>query len=380
MRVAIISCFETYQNRVDDMEKYYKSQKNDVTIIQSNYLHFDKTKRKNQNEPNTIMIDVPTYKKNLSIKRIYSHFSFSKICLKYLNSQEFDLVHVLIPPNSLCSELSKLEYSPKLIFDVIDYWPETLPTKKISKTFVYKKWQMMRNKYILNADYIITECKLFENELRKSLNIKKIKTIYFARNKIQNRSTIIKTNSNEIELVYLGSINNIIDIEYIVNILNEVNKLIKVKFHLIGDGENKNIFLELLKKMGINYIDHGKVYGVKEKQAIFNKCSFGLNIMKENVFVGLTMKSIDYFQFGLPIINNISHDSNNLVKKYDIGINTNEFSNIEILARNIVLKSEEKKNNLIRKNVENMFKEVFLFETLANSMSKIMEEIDEGLN
>ena len=36
--------------------------------------------------------------------------------------------------------------------------------------------------------------------------------------------------------------------------------------------------------------------------------------MKQEVFVGLTMKSIDYFEAGLPIINNIHGDTWNIVK------------------------------------------------------------------
>lgn len=42
--------------------------------------------------------------------------------------------------------------------------------------------------------------------------------------------------------------------------------------------------------------------------------------MKDNVCVGLTMKSIDYFQHGLPIINNIQEDTTEIVKQYKVGL------------------------------------------------------------
>ncbi len=46
--------------------------------------------------------------------------------------------------------------------------------------------------------------------------------------------------------------------------------------------------------------------------------------MKASVCVGLTMKSVDYLEFGLPVINNIRGDTWEAVKKYRIGINYND--------------------------------------------------------
>ena len=48
---------------------------------------------------------------------------------------------------------------------------------------------------------------------------------------------------------------------------------------------------------------------------------FGINMMKPGICVGLTMKSIDYFCYGLPLINNIPGDTWKLVEKEQIGIN-----------------------------------------------------------
>ena len=63
-----------------------------------------------------------------------------------------------------------------------------------------------------------------------------------------------------------------------------------------------------MKSAGAEVFYHGKVFDSKEKNRIFETCHYGLNIMKDSVFVGLTMKSMDYFE-GLPIINNIQGDT-----------------------------------------------------------------------
>lgn len=79
---------------------------------------------------------------------------------------------------------------------------------------------------------------------------------------------------------------------------------------------------------------HSKLYDAAEKQLIFDQCHFGLNIMKKDVCVGLTMKSIDYFQHGLPIINNIQADTAEIVELYKIGFNLTD-TNIQELVYEI---------------------------------------------
>ena len=69
---------------------------------------------------------------------------------------------------------------------------------------------------------------------------------------------------------------------------------------------------------------HGKIYDAKEKQKIFDQCHYGLNIMKASVFVGLTMKSMDYFEAGLPVINNIHGDTWDIIEREKIGVNLKE--------------------------------------------------------
>ncbi|WP_249869219.1 hypothetical protein [Oceanobacillus saliphilus] len=94
-----------------------------------------------------------------------------------------------------------------------------------------------------------------------------------------------------------------------------------VTLHIIGDGEKKEELIDCAKLSGATVIYHGKIYDQNKKQQIFDCCHYGLNIMKDSVFVGLTMKSIDYFEAGLPIINNIRGDTWDLVEKHGIGIN-----------------------------------------------------------
>ena len=118
---------------------------------------------------------------------------------------------------------------------------------------------------------------------------------------------------------------------------------------------------------------HGKVYDPQEKQYIFDKCQFGLNIMKNSVCVGLTMKSIDYFQAGFPIINSIKADTWDLVEEYNIGFNLSE-NNIEEIANEIVKMNIRDIANM-KDNTQRIFNELFSVRAFTTKLNKIFDKL-----
>lgn len=332
MKAIIINSFETYEDRVDLLYNYFIEKGIEVLVIQSDFLHVKKVKRKDSKK-GVRFINVIPYKKNLSFSRLYSHRQFAKDVTEILEEVKPDLIYSLLPPNSLSKEVSmyKKKYpQTKVVFDIIDLWPETFPVPFFDKSILFKYWRNIRDNSLKYADMVITECDYFQEFL--SLKEKKIesKTLYMSR-KDKNVSLNPIFNSDYIELCYLGSINNIIDITYIKKILEEIHKVKPVKLHIIGDGEKKQHFIQAIQSIGVEVYYYGKIYNSIEKQKIFDRCHFGLNIMKKSVVVGLTMKSIDYFEGGLPIINNIPGDTKEMVLKNKLGFNTNAENNEELL-------------------------------------------------
>ena len=84
--------------------------------------------------------------------------------------------------------------------------------------------------------------------------------------------------NDELNLCYLGSINNIIDIEYITNIVAELFKRKKVVLHIIGDGEKRDQLIAGVEATGARVEYYGKVFDIQEKREIFRNCHFALNI------------------------------------------------------------------------------------------------------
>ena len=114
---------------------------------------------------------------------------------------------------------------------------------------------------------------------------------------------------------------------------------------------------------------YGAIYDDQEKQKILSQCHFGLNIMKPSVCVGLTMKSLDYFRHGLPIINSIPEDSEMLVRTKNIGFQWDETCSQKILQTGIADCLS------MRQNVDALFAEQFTTQVLTEKYRQLYQTI-----
>ena len=240
-------------------------------------------------------------------------------------------------------------------------WPESLPLNLNKHRFPFSIWRNIRKNNIGCADVLVTECNFYREILSKEYN-GKIFTVYWGR---ENKTLSEKTDlsENRLSLCYIGSINNIIGTDIIKKVISNIDG--KTIVHVIGEGENTEAFISELKQV-CEVIYHGAIRDEEKKSEIFSKCHAGINIYKEGLYIGLTVKCIDYFEHGLPIINNIKSDTWDFVEKYKAGINVDE--NTEISSQ--MLKEMRKNNRNIYELFENNFtKEIF--------EKKCLEVIDE---
>ena len=327
MNVCIINCFDTYEHRAELLYKVFSESGNNVRILTSDYRHIEKSRRIEQ-KAGYIFFSAEPYVKNVSLKRLHSHIQLSTDLFQFIeiHAEQIDLLWVFITPNILVKDASKLKSRHpdiKMVFDIIDLWPETLPVKNAERWWPLNCWKFLRDKNLGNADCIVTECNLYKHVLRHVLKERTVQTLYLARPLIPYISEL-HLPEDRFALCYLGSINNIIDIKTIADIVKKCAIIRPVILHIIGDGERREILIREAIAAGAEVFFHGKLYDRRQKQKIFDSCHYGLNIMKASVCVGLTMKSVDYLEFGLPVINNIRGDTWEAVKKYRIGINYND--------------------------------------------------------
>lgn len=321
--VVIINCFDTYEHRVELLRSHFAAQGKTVRVLTSDWKHFHKTVRQDCPEGYEL-IQARPYRKNLSVSRMASHYRFAQDAMARAEELNPQFIWALVPPNSLAQaavRYKKKYPQVKLVLDLIDMWPETMPISRFKTLPPFSWWRMLRDEYVGQADAVVTECKLYDTILEGKCTSEKLHTLYLARPWAENIADV-NLPQDKISLCYLGSINNIIDIDCIGRIIRGIEG--PVDLHIIGDGENRESLINAAREAGANVIFHGKVYDRGQKQAIMDRCHAGLNIMKKSVFVGLTMKSMDYFECGIPIINNIQGDTWKFVEEFGIGVNIEE--------------------------------------------------------
>ena len=358
----IFDVYDDYEIRLRYVRDVFAEKGYQVTVYLSDFDHFHKEKYKKKRE-DCEYIDVLPYSRNFSYARIHSHMKFAESCLKIQKEKPADLVYVMVPPNSMSRQFGlhhKKNPDYQLIFDLCDMWPESFPSKGIKPILAipFSVWAWMRNSSMKYADLIMSECDLFSDLIRKYVPAEKLKTFWLCRKQIVKEVKDVE--SDILTFAYIGSINHVVDVDSIVSVLAELKKQTKLKFHIIGDGESRERMISLLDENQIDYEYHGLVFDEEEKRKIFAKCHYGFNMMRDTACIGLTMKSLDYFAYDLPIINNVPADTARMVDENHLGFNINDIHND--IRKILTVKDEDYRSmrqNVISFHQNHLSEEVF---------------------
>lgn len=374
--VVISNFFEDLPNSRPKLASKYFDERSDfdMHVIYPDFSHSNKEKR-NFDGLNYHRIETIGYKTNFSILRIISHVVFSIKALFFLKKMKADLVFVSVPPNFLGYLITR--YSKrnniKTIIDIIDVWPEALPmpnlVKKILNFTVGQPWRFLRDLTINNSDYLITESNYFF-QLMHLTQENKAKIIYLKKSQENELVDFNNFTSEDLTLCYLGNIGRINDIDSFVEIALSVSKKRKVFIKIIGDGDKKDYLLEKLNLYGINYTYYGKIFEEFKKYELLKDAWFGFNGYRDITEVALSYKSIDYWSYGIPIINSAKGDTSLFLQENNIGFNFHE-NDLSFVINSLALISLTEVK-LMKENSYNFFKENFSYSSYVKDFDEIM--------
>lgn len=365
----LVSCSDHYDHRMFLWDSCLKSLGYQTKYITSDFDHYSKQPF-TCDIPGCVQLHVRPYKKNLSADRILSHRMFAKAVKEYAESATPDVIVALLPPNFLAKYLAdykKAHPETILIFDVFDMWPETFPSGGLKKLLkpVFSVWASLRNRSLPAADLVTTECDLFRKMLDLNANSA---TVYLCSqtSPIPPRPVL---SEDKLELCYLGSINNIISIPDICDLIRSLAEVKPVTLHIIGKGEREQELIDGAASAGAEVHFYGAVYDPVKKQQIMDQCHFGLNVMKSSVCIGLSMKSLDYFRHNLPIINTIPADTARFVADEGAGVQFGEN------CADTILKLTNEDYLQMRKAVANLFSRHFHRDNVENQLRKLLVKL-----
>lgn len=365
-KVVIVSNFFNTNSRPYLAWKYFQNKQIAVEIYTADFEHYTKKKIIDKKLKGVTYIEVPEYKSNISLKRIYSHIVFSIKMIKVLKNKEIDILYINMPPNILGWLLIKNIKANKKILDIIDLWPEALPIPKLAKKIlfpIFYLWRKIRKIAIKNSDVVLTHTNKFYKYLELKKEARNSRVIYLK--KISNNFLDLKYREN-LKIVYIGNISHIYDFDSLIYLLKNLNATLE----LIGDGPYREELLSKLDREQIEYNYHGIIFEEIEKIKIIKTCQFGYNGYKENTEVSMSYKSIDYFSYGLPIINSANGDTWNLVENKKLGYNFQNKNLKEIVEK--ILKLNEKEYFAMNKNIKEIFKNEFSYISYKKEMDQVI--------
>lgn len=297
-----------------------------ITVISSDFDHIRKCKITNQQE-DVIRISVPQYSKNISIQRLLSYWSFSNKIKKGNWFRKTDLVIVAVPDyiSAISIIHNRNKYSFKLLIDVVDLWPEALPLpsylnapiKNLVLPIVgrFRRWNFEKADRILLQSHHFK--RLFGLQKAKSFTVPMCGPYEQANPERRTRPTLSKS----INILLLGSINNITDICSLILILKTLSLERKVRLSVIGGGQSLNQLKDGVSKLNIETVFYGITFDSEIKKNELSLAHFGYNGYKKTTEVAVTYKSMEYLRNGLPLLNSVSGDTHEILDRHGCGIN-----------------------------------------------------------
>lgn len=336
-----------------DKEKY------DVELVTSTFSHGEKRQRENKSNDMDLdykitLIDEPGYKKNVSLKRFYSHYVFAKNVEKHLGEIEKpDIIYCAVPSLDVAKVAAKFAENNdiKFVIDIQDLWPEAFKMVfniPVLSDIIFYPMKKTANYIYSKANSIVAVSKTYAN--RAAVVNKKFdkKLPVFLGTDLETFDNAKKVHEivwddDVVRLAYIGTLGHSYDIKCIIDAIKILNQkgLKNILFIVMGDGPLKESFEAYSKENNVNCEFTGRL-AYEEMIGRLCACDIAINSITKGAAQSIINKVGDYAASGLPVVNNQeSKEYRKLVEDYQIGFNV-ENSNPQEMAEKIELLYKDK--------------------------------------
>ncbi|QBY03123.1 hypothetical protein E2K93_01505 [Thalassotalea sp. HSM 43] len=328
MKVLIVTPFFNENpsvSRPSFVNSVLQDASHDTTVLTSDYSHQEK-KKINRNK--SILIRTISYKTNRSFKRLLSHFILSLKFGFYIifNHKVYDRVYITVP-FGITALLASFICRDKIVVDIVDFWPDSLPFPKTLKSIgapVFFIWRYINKYSIQRCPKVMSLSSVFLKESGRENTGQQI--LLGAKPQFKN---VVQLSSKKLRILYIGNIGALYDFDTLIDAIKESKLSIHIDF--VGSGDLEFNLREKLKTNNISHNFHGVIYNENELINIVAKSDVGFNGFRDTT-ASLSYKSVLYMSYGLPIINSMSGDLYDFVELNNLGFNY-ESENINGLTK-----------------------------------------------
>lgn len=327
-----------------------------VTWYSADFSHAKKTKRHSPdgtplphfltmtNGVNIRLIPTLPYKKNVSLKRIKSHKAFAKTWKELAlmdvsnGAKKPELIILSTPPLSTykAAEALKAQWGSKIVLDIMDAWPQAferlLPKPKaISRLLTFPLFApayRTANKAYKGADIITAISGRYLDIARKAGSKAPMASFYHTCQELTPNSHI--RNSNEpLRIIYVGNMGTFYALDTAINAIKKLEqKGINIRLDLVGSGPDEEKLRNLASTSKVIHF-----HGFLDAKALAYELSLadiGLIPLRTESAVAVPYKLPDYTAYGLPILNSLGGECNDLIQKYNAGISYDADSQLSL--------------------------------------------------
>lgn len=357
-------------------------------LLTSSFSHRNKKQREKavtSRQYQCNLLFEPGYKRNISLRRFWSHYVWGKNVAKYLRTiREPDVIYCAVPSLTAAREAAKYcnKRGIRFAVDVQDLWPEAfkmvLNIPLISQVLFFP-FQKYADSIYRKADEIFAVSETYAERVR-AVNQKQAKEYVayigtdlreFDRGAKMPQS-LLKKSDDELWLTYCGTLANSYDMKCAIDAVNIANQDSRqpIKLVVMGDGPLMNEFEQYAKQVSADAVFLGRVpYEIM--CAILAQSDFTINPIVKGSAASIINKHADYAASGLPVIN--TQDSKEyiaLVEQYQMGFNCAPGDSAAVAQKLVELASDEQQRVRMGKNARRCAQERF---DRAHTYQKIKE-------
>lgn len=397
MNIVIIANFTRRldgerEGRFSFLMEALADRRHSVELITTDFEHYTKKKRPSPRQElyktKITLCHEPGYKRNVSVRRLYSHWVWGRKVYRYLKTMaKPDVVYCAVPSITVARLTSKYcqQNGVKFVIDVQDLWPEAF-CMLIRNNILQKIFLPMERSVNLAyaaADLAVAVSDTYVNRIL-SVNKKNAKGIsVFLGNdgalfESERGKYNVERNVDEVLLCYIGGLKDSYDIPCVIDAmaLVEADKRFvpKVRFVVIGDGPFRPRFEQYAKEKQVNCVFlGGKPY--PEMASLLSSCDMCINPIVKDSAASIINKVGDYALSGLPVINTQeSPEYRALIEEYQCGINC-ECGNAKQVAQAIKkLAADKELRKQMGENSRRLATEKF---DRRNTYHKIIDAIEK---
>lgn len=341
MNIVFVSNYWHFTNeksssRYNSIADYAIEMGHDVTVITSSFYHTKKSQRTYNIQAlyKTVLIKEPSYKRNVTIKRIIAHSLFAERTLKYLCSlqKKPDMIYLFVPPTGLAEKVVRYakQNHIRIVIDVLDLWPEAfsmLMPDAVAKLLLAPMKKSVEYAYE-NADEIVAVSNTYvQRAIRNNPRPNIGHSVFIGTDmdyfdSVAKDAPVLEGKLRPITMAYIGMLGHSYDLCGVMDAMALLREqgYDDTELLVMGDGPLREKFESYARNKDLPVRFTGRLaYDDMIKKLV--KCDIGINVLIGKSDASIINKHADYVSAAIPVINvQKNQEFGELLKAYDAGM------------------------------------------------------------